>query len=292
MADRLGPEGWAITLTKMLDQVFGAGPERYPVNVEALALQYSAQRFPDDRIKKVVSDDLEGCEGALIPSSNGKTWGILYDRSQRPERARFTIAHEFGHYLLHREANPNGFQCGEDDVSRRDGKGAEKEADTFAAYLLMPLHDFRSRIPPDHKPTIDELSACAERYGVSLTAAILRWLEYTNRRALMVQSREGYAIWAKSSDAAFKSRRYIRTRGVTFELPTKSRAVTGPLDETAKAGIPLAAGVWFDEPVEELSISTRTEHVLTLLHLDKAEPRYWGEADELEDTFDRMDRNR
>lgn len=275
-----GPEGWAIKLTRMLDLVYGSGPERYPVKVDRLAMEYSARAYPDASIKRVEADDLDGFEGALVPARKSGAWGILYDSRQRPERARFTIAHEFGHYLLHRHLSPEGFRCGEEQVSRREGIGIEKEADTFAAYLLMPFHDFRDRIPPDHKPTLDELGACAARYGVSLTAAILRWLEYTKRRSLFVVSREGFALWAKASDAAFKSGRFIRTRNTVCELPPLARCTTGPMDGESRNGIHHPSGVWFDEPVEEISIASEDlDMVLTLLHLGPAPERRWIRED-------------
>ena len=153
-------------------------------------------------------------------------------------------------------------------MSRREGEGVEKEADTFAAYLLMPLHDFRARIHPDAKPTIDDLSDCATRYGVSLTAAVLRWLEYTNRRSLFIVSNDDYAIWAKASGPAFRSGRFIRTRNTMYELPPASLVRTRPEDLDMKVGVKQPAGVSFDEPAEEMCV-TSTRHVLdmTLLHL-------------------------
>lgn len=287
----MGPEGWAILLTKILDARDGDGPGRYPVDVVKLALDYSAQRYPDTPIKRVDADDLDGFEGALVPGEKRPTsWGILYNNNQRPERARFTVAHELGHYLLHREKYPDGFWCSEDVVSRREGEGVEKEADTFAAYLLMPLHDFRARIPPDAKPTIDELSECALRYGVSLTAAVLRWLEYTNRRSLFVVSNEEYAIWAKASDPAFKSGRFIRTRNSMYELPPASLARMRPKDVDMKIGIKQPAGVWFDEPVDEMCVSSaRHELDMTLLHLGTDSARAWHQPeDDQVEVFDRI----
>ncbi|MGH0348779.1 hypothetical protein NKZ16_06100 [Sinorhizobium meliloti] len=50
----------------------------------------------------------------------------------------------------------------------------------------MPLDDFRRQIPERVKLDFDALSGCAERYRVSLMAAILRWLHYTGRRAVLV----------------------------------------------------------------------------------------------------------
>lgn len=275
----MGPEGWAIRLTRMLDLVYPSGIGRYPVDAAALAVEYSRSAFPGTPVKRVVADALGGFEGALVPAESGRSWGILYDVGQRPERARFTVAHEFGHYLLHRHLNPEGFYCGEEAVSRRSGTGVEKEADTFAAYLLMPFHDFRRMISPDHKPTLDELGEIAARYGVSLTAAALRWLEYTHRRALFVVSRDGFILWAKASDPAFRSGRFIRTRNMVTELPPLARCATGPIDADARAGIHHSTGVWFDEPVEEMTIASESlDLVMTLLHFHGLKRNYREEV--------------
>jgi hypothetical protein len=95
-----------------------------------------------------------------------------------------------------------GVYCNEESIHQRDGKGIKKESDEFAATLLMPFHDFRRLLPANERPDFQRLSALAKRYGVSLTAAILRWLEYTETLAMMVVSNEGYALWARSSDSA------------------------------------------------------------------------------------------
>jgi hypothetical protein len=41
------------------------------------------------------------------------------------------------------------------------------------------------------KVDLDMISHCADRYRVSLIAAVLRWLQYTARRAVLVISRDG-----------------------------------------------------------------------------------------------------
>src|SRR5690554_3683122 len=47
--------------------------------------------------------DSLGFEGALLRDPNDSTrWGILYNSTARIERQRFTVAHEFGHLVLHR----------------------------------------------------------------------------------------------------------------------------------------------------------------------------------------------
>jgi Zn-dependent peptidase ImmA (M78 family) len=116
-------------------------------------------------------------------------------------RINFTLAHELGHYLIHRVAYPNGFQCGDQDVVRWDSEygQVEHQANVFAANLLMPLDDYRRQIDARTSADLDMISHCADRYRVSLIAALLRWLEYTERRVVLVVSRDGFILWARTS---------------------------------------------------------------------------------------------
>jgi len=275
--DRPRPLKEAARLTQMLDAVLGKDRfDRAPVDVEALAVEYSAQIAPQGRIHNVEERDIPGCVGALVCSeTTPRQWAILYHFGQSPGRRAFTIGHELGHYMLHRQLIETdtrfdlGIYCDETSIVRRAGTGLEQEADAFAAALLMPLHDFRLQLPPKARPDFELLSRLARRYGVSLTAAILRWLEYTETRAMAVVSNEGFALWAKSSDAAFKSGRFLRTKNTVFELPPQASAARRDYTEEAKAGLAQAAGVWFPEPLVEMCIrSDRYDQELTLLHFD------------------------
>jgi IrrE N-terminal-like domain len=121
----------------------------------------------------------------------------------------------FGHYLLHRAANPNGIRCNAQDVVRWDSAYGqiEHQANQFAATLLMPLDDFRRQIDPRTRVDLDMISQCAGRYRVSLIAAILRWLVYTERRAVLVVSRDDFILWSRASEPAAKTGAVFRTSG-------------------------------------------------------------------------------
>ncbi len=195
----------------------------------------------------------------------------------------------YRHYLLHRKRLPKGIECDENVVTRRDGKGIEKEADEFAAWVLMPLDDFRARIAAGDKRSIDDLDKAANHYGVSLTAATLRWLEYTDRRALFVVSRDGGALWARSSDAAYKTGRFIRTVSETYMLPEQSLAVQANWDADGRAAGVLQSGVWFPEETEETSIYAKhVDITLTLLHLPKQTGWITFEEPGTPDTYDHL----
>ncbi|WP_220792730.1 ImmA/IrrE family metallo-endopeptidase [Gluconacetobacter aggeris] len=283
----------------MLDLVLGADRfDHVPVNVIDLALEYSRHVAPENPVHEVVERNIPGCVGALVYSeARPRQWAIMYHADQSVGRRSFTVAHEFAHYLLHRQLIEEdnrfdgGAYCDENAIVRRDGSGIELEADRFAAALLMPLHDFRRQLPAKVRADFEALGRLAKRYGVSLTAAILRWLEYTETRAIMVVSNEGFAHWAKTSDAALKSGRYIRTRDTVFELPPQAFAVRRDFSDAALTGVMHQAGVWFAEPVHEMCIrSERYDLEITVLQFESDGPCF-QEEEKASDVFDHFMRN-
>ncbi|WP_160004745.1 ImmA/IrrE family metallo-endopeptidase [Rhizobium sp. 18055] len=291
------PRAVANNITLMLNQVLGANRfDRGPVNVEQLALEYTRSISPDSYIERVEGYDLVGFEGALVPGETlPRRWGIMFDKKQNPGRRAYTIGHELGHFMLHRQLvddEPDfngGFRCSKEAVELGVGRDIEKEANDFAANLLMPFDDFRRTIPSDELADLQRISDAATRYGVSLTAAALRWLDYTNTRAILISSNDGFAKWAKPSAAALKSGRYIRTKAETFEMPSQSLAVSDVQPEEALAGVRQRAGVWFPEPVVEMCMKTdKYGFELTLLHFEGRAAAYQAEDDELGDTYARF----
>jgi hypothetical protein len=291
----LSASRWANDLTLLLDEIFVGGADRFPVQVPMVARDFSAQRFAGDAITLVKGASLHGFEGALYRAPAGKQgWGIIYNNAiASPGRVNFTLAHEFGHYLLHRLAYPNGIECGQQDMVRWDNsyRVIEQQANCFAAGLLMPFHDFRAQIAARAKPSLEELSACAQRYGVSLIAATLRWLEYAERRSVLVVSRDGYILWARSSKSALRTGAYFKTVGRSaISVPTASLAARAAFDEAIMTAEHDTA--WFGEPSIEISLaSDHYDFVLSLIHLEEAAWRQGDELEEVGDVFDRISGN-
>lgn len=281
------------------------GGNRFPVDVEALTLDVSKRVDPDHPVT-IQGADLPGLEGALYrvenkSQPNRHQWAILYNnRVSVPGRLRFTLAHELGHYLLHRQMQDT-FNCSQGDMLdwQSDERKMESEADIFASYLLMPMDDFRRQVTAT-TVDMDALGHCADRYGVSLTAATLKWLEFTEQRAVLVVSRDGYINWARSSESALKSGAFFRTRNAVLPIPDDSLAARQDGQNCEKNGINLDARVWFPRepqgmPVREMKIvSDQYDQTLSLLIMPKAEPRWGRSADDddgVEDTLSRFERN-
>jgi hypothetical protein len=285
------PERWAFEITRLLNAVFGV--DRFPIDIPLVAKEYTAQRFPDDPIISVAGDDLPNFDGALFRAPTGrKGWGIIYNNAISSRgRINFTLAHEFGHYLLHRLAYPDGFRCGEQDFVRWDSAYGqiEHQANIFAANLLMPLDDFRRQIAATAKIDLDTIYHCADRYRVSLIAATLRWLSYTEKRAVLVVSRDGFILWARSSEPAFKSGAFFKPSAGPIEIPAASPAANQDLLLDGRASIDHCAGIWFRESVREMTIfAEQHDFALSLLILDDSAPYLLLEDEPEPDTYDKM----
>lgn len=297
MNEKLMPIAQANSISNMLRMVLG--DTRFPVDVEALAVQYSHQRFPDSPIDKVIGEAVEGFQGMLKANKDRSKWLILYNSAVTSlGRKRFTIAHEFGHYLLHRHAN-SAFQCGADDIEtgHQNKFDIEADADKFASYLLMPYDDFRKQVD-GQAISFDLLGHCADRYGVSLTAAALRWIEIAENRAVLVASRDDYMLWAKSNKAAFKSGTFFATRKNTIEVPQDALAHSNQ-NSGSDQSQNIRAQVWFPrEPshvdlTEMIKVAGNYDYTLSLLLMPEAEWRQpqHDDGEPEEDTFDRFINN-
>ena len=291
MTAPLSPQRWAIRIHQILDAVFGA--DKFPIDIAAIAKEFTAQICPNDPIISVRGDDLPGFDGALFRAPRGrKGWGIIYnDRLSSKGRINFTLGHELGHYLMHRDAYRNGFQCGDGDFLPwgSEFRQIEHQANVFAASLLMPYDDFRRQIDPKARVDLDMLSECAARYRVSLVAAALRWLSYTAKRAVLVVSRDGFIEWARSSERALKTRAYFRISGAPIELPDRSLAAQQDLLLGGSGSMKHEGGVWFAKPVHEMSLyAEQYEFGLSVLLLEDDVEWRRPDSKSEDDTYDRF----
>lgn len=258
------------------------GGNRFPVDVDQFAIGCADIFKWQDPITKIEDANIANFEGMLSSNDEQSKWMIVYNSNLSSQgRIRFTKAHELGHYILHRTRQEE-FICSREDMldwSRQ--RNIESEADIFASYLLMPLDDFRSQVKG--QLNLDSLGHCADRYGVSLTASILKWLSYTSEKAVLVMSNDGYMNWASSSDAAFKAGAFFKTRNKIIEIPTTSLASdTNVVSE--KSGVMIPAKIWFpnadsDSELLEMKVySDQYDSTLSLLILPKYTD-FWPKRD-------------
>lgn len=119
----------------------------------------------------VLYEALNGCEATLV-GFGSKAIATVSPSSSRG-RERFSVAHEIGHWLLHRGKS---FRCRADDMVQNYSADIrlEKEADEFASHLLMPTSIFQPAIKAANKPGLHHLQEIAGQFEVSLQAVSIR----------------------------------------------------------------------------------------------------------------------
>ena len=143
-----------------------------PIPIEKIALKLNLAVTPTDLGP--------GISGALVITDGKASIGINPNESK--VRRRFTIAHELGHYILHKSANnlfvEKRFFFRDEESSLGEEK-KEREANDFAAALLMPADLLKIEIDSVNNSTSiendeDLVSHLAKLFDVSEMAMTYR----------------------------------------------------------------------------------------------------------------------
>ena len=251
-------------------------------------------------IKAPMVLDIDSCEGMLVRNPKDTAeWGIFYNGKASPERRRFTIAHELGHFVLHR-GQRQSFNCDKESVySGIDTiRVIEREADDFASNLLMPGDLLRDWIATQ-RIDFRVLGDIAQRFQVSREALCIRYLKFTTERAILVYWDNGYMKYEWRSSSAVKTRARIRRNGEPVEPMPGTLAADASIVQEWN-GVEMSAAIWCPEEAQHMKLRElkhtfgARDRVLTLLLLESAEPRSWDQSwhDEgAEDCADRFASN-
>ena len=196
----------------------------------------------------VKQDRLDGAAAML-------TWrrdsGIVTVNTNTVERGRrmFAVAHELGHFRLHKDKSA-GFACTDEMfMAWYKGSTLEPEANAFAAELLMPESSFR-RVGAGHKPSRDLFQHICDHFQTSLTASCFRYVETECYPCALFVAVDGKLKWVvKSRDLA-----HYKIRPIGQILDNGSCAgeffETGRTDELEPQQV--LTSTWFSEFPREL----------------------------------------
>jgi Zn-dependent peptidase ImmA (M78 family) len=125
---------------------------------------------------------LDQCEATIVGSL--KRAIITVSSRSRPERQRFSIAHELGHWHHHRG---RVLFCGHKEVGNpaNDTNNPEHQADRFASDLILPNYLLEPRISKVKRLTLALVRELREQFQSSLTATLLKLVK-SNRFPIIV----------------------------------------------------------------------------------------------------------
>lgn len=147
---------------------------KIPVDVIALAEELGISVY-------CVPMENEGLSGYISKDADG--YYICVNKNHAATRQQFTIAHEIGHFILHRDALDSGkllptmYKIGDGitpalaraDYNSPVYRAMETEANKFAAELLMPKDEFIKKANE-----CEDLIELAQAFKVSVGAASIR----------------------------------------------------------------------------------------------------------------------
>lgn len=172
--------------TILLDKYFIESPEE--ITVEDIAMAQGLL---------VLEGGLTGAEARLI--HNGNKGIIRIKENSIPSRRRFSIAHELGHWVMHKKSNLLDYCKNiEEGVITSKGSLEEIEANAFASELLMPRSFFIPRCR-QNDPSIELIKQLADEFETSLTSTALRFIEHTTDNCFIVISRDSEILWWKKT---------------------------------------------------------------------------------------------
>lgn len=177
-------QGTAFNLLRSYAQL-----EAMPVEVEAIALGEGMD---------FVVGPLTGCEARLVRDSTGNGFARISDRIKEPTRVRFALAHELGHFKMH-VGESQTKACTRGDLVDYRKNPLEVEANIFASEILMPKRRF-AEMAAKTGPSFDEIGELAQNFNVSLTAAIIRYIDIgpIEEMTLVVMGPNERVGWSKS----------------------------------------------------------------------------------------------
>lgn len=208
----------------------------------------------------VREERLEGSSARLVVQ--GRQGIISITPTRHPGRRRFSIAHELGHFEMHRETQAL-WNCTDQDLSNfpsEPEKGElddepeaaiaapgeesqeyveakapvrqdpahrrvmqEKEANAFAAELLMPERLLRASVPHG-QPKLQMIQELSQKFEVSWLAMAYRYLEVVSEPCLLILRQAGNATPTLLRTPAFR-------RAGKIEILPRSTATNGMLSD-------------------------------------------------------------
>src|SRR5690606_6030659 len=129
----------------------------------------------------VVEKPVKGAEARIM--GFGDKALIVVNADSIPQRKRFSVGHELGHWM--RDSGKISLGCNPESQLGSGDANAETRANSYASDLLMP--DFMFRPRAEKRPmTFDTASDLADTFKTSLTATSIRFVDYGSYPAMLI----------------------------------------------------------------------------------------------------------
>ncbi|MGY3413472.1 Zn-dependent peptidase ImmA (M78 family) [Bradyrhizobium sp. GM5.1] len=188
LADKGSPEGIVMAILKAEPNL------SIPVPIEELCCRLD--------IIEIQELTTAGFEGGLLTDRERSNGIILVKNGGSPQRRRFTLGHELGHFLMpsHVPDTQGHFLCSEKDMLLLDPKEGDRrakmevEANRFSSLILMPPPALRVELGKKSTPSLEHMLGLAKKFDVSKDAMARTYAEYHPETVAFVVVRDGKVV--------------------------------------------------------------------------------------------------
>ena len=189
---------------------------RYPVDIESICKELGIKVKDNRSLDK---------DGYLI-CQNGKKIILVNSQITNRHRKRFVIAHELGHFLLHRAQLYSCDNVSEAANQNVNNQEQEKEANAFASELLIPRDEINKYLPMG-PVDFSSVFKIAEVFDVSVTHAAMQAVQASNAESeILICYDKQKRKWYTTAD------RYVSSSMVPYQCPVCLPSVDAKLDIT------------------------------------------------------------
>lgn len=234
------------------------------IDLEAIAWSMGA---------KVREAELPSCEARIIGFRDQAI--ITVRNSGDPRRRRFSIGHELGHWIHHRGRSSI---CRSSDIGNpRAASQLEKQADRFAADLLMPRYLFAPALAAVERPNFEAIDALGATFATSRLATSLRCIDLGAWPVMLICHGSRGRRWFKRADSIpddWFPRDDLDPSSPSFPV------LFGIVERSKSQSV--SASLWFDRRdasryrITEHSLKAHGGSMLTLLNL--SDPKMLAQA--------------
>jgi Zn-dependent peptidase ImmA (M78 family) len=140
---------------------------------------------------------IKGSEGRILMKGNT---GIisLNETINHPGKRNFVLAHEIGHFILHKDLTPLFSDTNKTLSDWYKNGEHESQANEFAVEFLMPSDLFR-RKQVNKKLSIALINEISSYFKTSLTATFLRYITHGSFPLMVIFMENGIVKWKRAS---------------------------------------------------------------------------------------------
>jgi Zn-dependent peptidase ImmA (M78 family) len=184
---------------------------------------------------------------------------------------RFAIAHEIGHFVMHKKVSQL-LACTDSDIrASYRSSPYEIEASIFAGALLMPRELFQNRMLGT-VPTTQVIKDLASEFDTSLTATALRYVETSKDYCAFVVSENNKIRWWRASESFSNHNLWLESKN---SLPRHSAAAAYFRDsEAPDKPIEVDLEDWFGE-MEDIDADFVIEQAIPLPEFNQVISLIW-----------------